>query len=71
MASKIPTTTSGWEIRGFGKKPEWDSLVWNTSQPLPELGPTDVLVKFHAVALNFRDAASKYKKHNDWCFVID
>ncbi|KAM0255131.1 hypothetical protein ACHAQJ_006054 [Trichoderma viride] len=58
MTSKIPTTTSGWEIRGFGKKPEWDPLVWNTSQPLPELGPTDVLVKFHAVALNFRDAAS-------------
>ncbi|KAH8810756.1 hypothetical protein F5884DRAFT_897310 [Xylogone sp. PMI_703] len=62
MSTQI-STTSGWEIRGYGKKQEWDSLTWNASQPLPELGPTDVLVKFHAAALNFRDAASKYSNH--------
>jgi NADPH:quinone reductase-like Zn-dependent oxidoreductase len=39
-----------WELRGFGK----DNLVL-TDRPIPELGPTDVLVRVGAVALNYRD----------------
>jgi hypothetical protein len=59
MGDKAPSITGGWELRDLGKKPDWESLVWNPTQQLPALGPTDVLVKFRAAALNFRDLASR------------
>jgi NADPH:quinone reductase-like Zn-dependent oxidoreductase len=39
-----------WELRGFGR----DNLKL-TDKPVPQPGPTDVLVRVSAVALNYRD----------------
>ncbi|KAH7311310.1 hypothetical protein B0I35DRAFT_470132 [Stachybotrys elegans] len=57
MAAELPTTTQGWELHNVGKAPEKARLTWNTLQPLGVLGPTDVLVKFYAAALNYSDVA--------------
>ncbi|KAH8887966.1 zinc-binding dehydrogenase [Thozetella sp. PMI_491] len=54
---QTPKTTQGWELHGLGKKSGWDALKWNSAMPLRELGPTEVLVKLHAVSLNYRDIA--------------
>lgn len=60
MATHTPTTTQGWQLREPGLlEPETDSLHWNPDLPLRGLGPTDVCVKLHAAALNFRDLASE------------
>lgn len=57
---QIVTQTQGWQLRKPGElKPEVECLSWNPELPLPELGSTDVLVKLHAAALNFRDVASE------------
>lgn len=56
----LPTSTQGWQLHKPGTlKPETDSLVWNPELPLGKLGSTDVFVKLHTAALNFRDIASK------------
>ncbi|KAL6884427.1 hypothetical protein GGI43DRAFT_426795 [Trichoderma evansii] len=55
MTKETPSITRGWEFRELGRKPDWESLVWNPTQQLPALDPTDVLVKCRAAALNFRD----------------
>jgi NADPH:quinone reductase-like Zn-dependent oxidoreductase len=39
-----------WELRGFGR----ENLVL-TDKPVPQPGPTDVLVRVSAVSLNYRD----------------
>lgn len=60
MSMHIPTTTQGWRLHKLGQlNPETDSLRWDSEIPLQDLGPTDVCVKLHAAALNFRDLASK------------
>ncbi|KAH8895007.1 NAD(P)-binding protein [Thozetella sp. PMI_491] len=55
MPADLPTTTQGWTLRGVGEQKGLELLTWNTSLPLPKLGPGDVLVKFHAASLNYRD----------------
>lgn len=60
MASKTLENTQGWELNGIGKGSGLDILTWNSNQKLREVGPTEVLVKFHAAALNYRDVASQY-----------
>jgi len=47
-----PNTTRAWQIKGSNG---FDSLVLQENYPLPELGDHDVLVKIHAVSLNYRD----------------
>jgi len=51
----VPTTTKAWSVRGvdgFDK-----SLVFRPDVPIPSLSDNDVLVKFHAASLNYRDVA--------------
>ncbi|KAF5558537.1 alcohol dehydrogenase [Fusarium napiforme] len=48
----LPRTTKGWAVVGQGS---FDNLKFDTKQPLPELSDNEVLVKFHAASLNFRD----------------
>ncbi|KAF2188126.1 alcohol dehydrogenase [Zopfia rhizophila CBS 207.26] len=47
-----PTTTQQWTIEG---KNGFESLKFNEKAPIPKLGDRDVLVKIHAVSLNYRD----------------
>ncbi|KAI9679309.1 MAG: hypothetical protein M1817_005329 [Caeruleum heppii] len=47
-----PSTTEQWTVQ---IKAGFDSLKWDESAPLPKLGDHDVLVKFHAASLNYRD----------------
>ncbi|KAF2265819.1 alcohol dehydrogenase [Lojkania enalia] len=47
-----PTTTKQWTVEG---KNGFDSLKLNEKAPIPQLGDRDVLVKIHAVSLNYRD----------------
>jgi len=47
-----PKTMQQWTIEG---KDGFESLKFNESAPVPELGDRDVLVKIHAASLNFRD----------------
>lgn len=49
-----PSTTKQWTVEG---KNGFDSLKWDEKAPVPTLGAKDVLVKFHAASLNFRDLA--------------
>ncbi len=51
----VPTTTKAWSVQGtdgFDK-----SLVFRPDVPIPSLSDNDVLVRFHAASLNFRDVA--------------
>ncbi|RKL44974.1 hypothetical protein BFJ72_g3624 [Fusarium proliferatum] len=48
----LPKTTKGWAVVGQGS---FDNLKFDTKQPLPGLSDNEVLVKFHAASLNFRD----------------
>ncbi|KAJ4204151.1 hypothetical protein NW759_014988 [Fusarium solani] len=57
MSTSDLETTRGWRVFKPGQKDGWESLQWDASLPLPELGPSDVLVKFRAAAMNFRDLA--------------
>ncbi|KIW96778.1 uncharacterized protein Z519_02169 [Cladophialophora bantiana CBS 173.52] len=50
----LPLSTGGWIVAAPGT---WDGLEWKDSIPLPVLGKADVLVKFHAASLNYRDLA--------------
>ncbi|OCK83675.1 alcohol dehydrogenase [Lepidopterella palustris CBS 459.81] len=47
-----PQTTRQWSIEG---KDGFDSLKLTEKAPIPKLGDKDVLVKVHAVSLNYRD----------------
>ncbi|KAF2645612.1 NAD(P)-binding protein [Massarina eburnea CBS 473.64] len=47
-----PSTIKQWTVEGQNG---FESLKLNEKAPLPELGDRDVLVKFHAASLNFRD----------------
>ncbi|KAJ4301678.1 hypothetical protein N0V90_003771 [Kalmusia sp. IMI 367209] len=49
-----PSTTKQWTVEG---KNGFDSLKWDEKAPVPSLGDKDVLVKFHAASLNYRDLA--------------
>ncbi|KAF1966162.1 alcohol dehydrogenase [Bimuria novae-zelandiae CBS 107.79] len=49
-----PSTTKQWTVAG---QSGFDALKWDEKTPIPSLGEKDVLVKFHAASLNFRDLA--------------
>lgn len=50
--SSIPKTTKAWTVHGTNG---FDSLKFNESVPIPEVSDYEVLVKFHAASLNYRD----------------
>ncbi|KAK0647398.1 Zinc-type alcohol dehydrogenase-like protein [Lasiodiplodia hormozganensis] len=51
----IPKIQKEWRV--VQGHPGFESLKLNTQAPVPTLGDTDVLVRFHAAALNYRDLA--------------
>jgi NADPH:quinone reductase-like Zn-dependent oxidoreductase len=48
----MSSTTKTWVIEGNGS---FDSLKFIQDRVLPELTANEVLVKFHAASLNYRD----------------
>ncbi len=52
MSAAVPKTTKAWttDIQGG-----FESLKFEPEYPLPELSDNDVLVRFHAASLNYRD----------------
>ncbi|PYH81859.1 NAD(P)-binding protein [Aspergillus uvarum CBS 121591] len=55
---ELPTVTSGWELHGTSRGGDGSgALVWNDALPLPALGPTDILVRLHAWAINYPDTS--------------
>lgn len=48
----LPITTKAWTVQGNAG---FDSLVFTAQSAIPQLSAYDVLVKFHAVSLNYRD----------------
>lgn len=51
-SASIPKTNKAWFVQG---KNGFDSLEFNTEAPIPEVSDYEVLVKFHAASLNYRD----------------
>jgi NADPH:quinone reductase-like Zn-dependent oxidoreductase len=47
-----PRTTKAWTVEGKGN---FGCLKFDKERVLPELSDNDVLVKFHAASLNYRD----------------
>ncbi|TVY23611.1 Zinc-type alcohol dehydrogenase-like protein [Lachnellula hyalina] len=50
--SSIPKSTKAWTVHGANG---FDSLKLNEQVPVPEVSDYEVLVKFHAASLNYRD----------------
>ncbi|KAJ5702881.1 hypothetical protein N7488_010429 [Penicillium malachiteum] len=57
MTFDSPSQTSGWQLHGTGADDGSSALKWSTELPLPELGPTGILVEFHAWSLNYPDVS--------------
>ncbi|KAF7861354.1 hypothetical protein EAF04_007919 [Stromatinia cepivora] len=53
----LPTTTKAWRVQGTDGL---DSMKYNSAEAIAELSENDVLVKFHAAALNYRDISIPY-----------
>ncbi|CZS88733.1 hypothetical protein WAI453_010638 [Rhynchosporium graminicola] len=51
-SSSVPKTTKAWTVEG---KNGFESLKFNNEAPIPDLSDNEVLVKFHAASLNYRD----------------
>jgi len=54
LNGSIPKTTKAWTVEGVNG---FDSLKFHKEAPLPEPSDYEVLVKFHAASLNYRDLA--------------
>lgn len=52
MSSSIPKTHKAWTVEG---KDGFESLKLNKEAPVPQPSDYEVLVKFHAASLNYRD----------------
>ncbi|KAH8797343.1 hypothetical protein F5884DRAFT_874831 [Xylogone sp. PMI_703] len=52
MSASIPKTTKAWIVNPTG---DFDALKLNLDFPIPALSNNDVLVRFHAASLNYRD----------------
>ncbi|RDL30710.1 alcohol dehydrogenase [Venustampulla echinocandica] len=52
VTTSIPTTTKSWTVLGTDG---FDSLKFSKDTPLPAVSDYEVLVKFHAASLNYRD----------------
>ena len=48
----LPATTKQWTLEG---NHGFDSLQFDPSAPIPQLGERKVLVRFHFASLNYRD----------------
>lgn len=51
-SGSIPKTNKAWTVEG---KNGFDSLKFRKEAPVPEPSDYEVLVKFHAASLNYRD----------------
>ena len=51
-AETIPRATKEWRVEG---QKGFDCLQLNEDAPIPELGDTECLVRWHCVSLNYRD----------------
>jgi hypothetical protein len=51
-STAIPKTMRAWSVESTNG---FDSLTFHTEAPLPKPSDYEVLVKFHAVSLNYRD----------------
>jgi NADPH:quinone reductase-like Zn-dependent oxidoreductase len=51
-STSIPKTMKAWSVDGHNG---FDSLTFHPEAPLPEPSDYEVLVKFHATSLNYRD----------------
>ena len=51
-AESIPRATKEWRVEG---QKGFDCLQLNEDAPIPELGDTECLVRWHCVSLNYRD----------------
>lgn len=51
-STSVPETMKAWTIEG---KSGFDNLIFNPKAPVPEPSDYEVLVKFHAASLNYRD----------------
>ena len=54
LDATVPKTTKAWTVEGLNG---FDSLKFHKEAPLPEPSDYEVLVKFHAASLNYRDLA--------------
>lgn len=52
----LPTSTPRWTV-DKSRGPWLAALDLQTSTPIPDIGPTDCLVRFEAASLNYRDVA--------------
>lgn len=52
MSASIPKTNKAWTVEG---KDGFESLKLNSDAPVPQPSDHEVLVKFHAASLNYRD----------------
>ncbi len=50
----IPKTTAAWTVESFDNK-GFENLKFNKETPLAPISDYEVLVKFHAASLNYRD----------------
>jgi len=48
-----PSTQKAWSVTS--KEKGFDGLVLKKDAPVPKIGEHEVLVKFHAASLNYRD----------------
>ncbi|CAG8248132.1 unnamed protein product [Penicillium olsonii] len=46
-------STHGWQRHGTAPDDGSSALEWNENLPLPDLGPTNVLVKYHSRSMNY------------------
>lgn len=51
----IQTASRGWTVQDANGS--FDSLTWHDSLPIKQLEKGDVLVKFEAASINYRDLA--------------
>lgn len=52
MSASIPKANKAWTVEG---KEGFESLKLNSNAPVPRPSDYEVLVKFHAASLNYRD----------------
>lgn len=55
----LPKTTNLWTVHGSAPGAGTGALKWKNDQDIPELHPSEVLVKLRAGSLNYRDIVSK------------
>jgi NADPH:quinone reductase-like Zn-dependent oxidoreductase len=62
----MSSTTKTWVVEGNGS---FDSLKFIQDRVLPELTANEVLVKFHAASLNYRDVIIALVTHPSFVVI--